>query len=76
LVSNPWREAIEGIEIMPGALVKAVSNPWREAIEGYGRAFCCYPKNVSNPWREAIEEFLKESERLREKSFQSLEGGY
>jgi len=32
-VSNPWREAIEGILIALAVSAEHVSNPWREAIE-------------------------------------------
>ncbi len=33
LVSNPWREAIEGIVAIKWRELWKVSNPWREAIE-------------------------------------------
>ncbi len=35
IVSNPWREAIEGNAVFPVVYAASrVSNPWREAIEG------------------------------------------
>ena len=37
VVSNPWREAIEGIGRWYDYLIKVVSNPWREAIEAMNR---------------------------------------
>jgi len=35
-VSNPWREAIEGLVERPEEARETVSNPWREAIEDIG----------------------------------------
>jgi len=32
-VSNPWREAIEGVTCITSNFGNKVSNPWREAIE-------------------------------------------
>jgi len=44
VVSNPWREAIEGILTKALKMSQEVSNPWREAIEvfkNYGSHIDC-----------------------------------
>jgi len=54
-VSNPWREAIEGLMCGYPATLRMVSNPWREAIEVLIIDSLKNFIQVSNPWREAIE---------------------
>jgi len=39
-VSNPWREAIEGILHGMSCAKMNVSNPWREAIEAVNKYYC------------------------------------
>ncbi len=76
-VSNPWREAIEGMTPKESYDATNVSNPWREAIE----------VNVSKKIHSDAHRFpilggrlLKSYEPYslspKEECFQSLEGGY
>jgi len=77
MVSNPWREAIEGaiftvqiqnkkgFPILGGRLLKKSKPTGFERVE-----------NVSNPWREAIEAEEDICNMCSLESFQSLEGGY
>ncbi len=75
-VSNPWREAIEGMSrmilkhqklfpILGGRLLKSKHANLRRRS-----------RNVSNPWREAIEGKPGVVYMNGYTCFQSLEGGY
>jgi len=66
VVSNPWREAIEGRRFNAAFVRVIVSNPWREAIEDKSAPQTLFTTSVSNPWREAIEEanFLSKQQKI------------